>query len=134
VRIGNHDEEISMTRTSNLFVAAALAIATLAAAPAIAANSATDQAKPSQIKRTATIHHQHHALRTRENESLMPRSDAKANANANANVSNANASADRPVESLATQYGAVTRAGNASDPACKKGELVRMPDGMHSCQ
>jgi len=119
-----------MIRTSNLFVATALAIATLAAAPAIAANSAADQAGPSQIKRTAPAHHLHHALRTRENEALMPRGGV----NANANVSNANASADRPVESLATQYGAVTRAGNASDPACKKGEQVRMPDGMHSCQ
>jgi hypothetical protein len=125
--------KISMTRTSNFLVATALAIATLAAAPAIAANSAADQARPSQIKRTATTHHQHHAsLRTRENEALMPRGDA----NSNANFSNANASAARPVESMSTQYGAAySKVGNTSDPICKPGEMIQEMDGqMHRCQ
>lgn len=122
-----------MTRTSNFLVAPVLAIATLAAAPAIAANSAADQARPPQIKRTATIHHQHHAnLRARENKALMPRGDA----NANANFSNANASAARPAESMSTQYGAAySRVGNASDPICKPGAMIQEMDGqMHRCQ
>ena len=121
-------------RTSNLTIPAIAVIATLAAMPAVAANSAKDLAKPAPIKHM-TMRHQA-SLQARENR-LSPRGVANPrDVNANLNLSNANASANRPAESLATQLGAtVTKSGDASDPVCKPGDVVPMPDGkMHPCQ
>ena len=122
-------------RTSNLTISAIAVIAALAAMPAIAANSATDQAQPAPTKHMAMRHHA--SLQARENARLTPRDVANPrDVNANLNLSNANASANRPTESLATQLGAtVTKSGDASDPVCKPGDVVPMPDGRtHSCQ
>ena len=124
-------------RTSNLTISAIAVIATLAAMPAIAATSAKDQAQPTPIKHAMTMRHHRASLQMRENGAPMPRGVANpGDVNANLNLSNANASASRPPESLATQLGAtVTRSGDASDPVCKPGDVVPMPDGqMHSCQ
>lgn len=122
-------------RTSNLTISAIAVIATLAAVPAIAANSAKDQAQPAPTKHMTVRYHA--SLQARENARLMPRRVANPrDVNANLNLSNANASATRPPESMATQLGAtVTKSGDASDPVCKPGDLVPMPDGrMHACQ
>jgi len=128
---------ISRTISSLTPAAAAVAvIATMAIAPAMAAN---DQAKPGQIKQhSMTMHKQHHAsLRTPGNGGRTARDVANPrDVNANLNLSNANASADRPTETLATQYGNVfSKVGGASDPVCKPGDVVPMADGrMHPCQ
>jgi hypothetical protein len=125
----------SMRTTSSLTLAAVAAIATLTVAPVMAAN---DQAGPGQMKHSMTMHKQHQvSLRTRGNGGPTARHVANPrDANANLNLSNANASADRPTESLATQYGnAFTKVGGASGPICKPGDLVPMPDGQnHPCQ
>ncbi len=126
-----------MKRT-RFIIAAAAAVTTMVAVPVMAANGASDQAKPAPIKHTMTMHKQHHAsLRMRDNGGLMSRGVADPrDVNANLALSNANASANRPVESLATQLGAtVTKSGNASDPVCKPGNTVPMPDGRsYPCQ
>ncbi len=123
-----------MKRTLFVLMSAAAVVATMGSVPAVAANY-TDQAERAPVRHTVIIRHR--AIPMRERSALMSRRIANPrDVNANLNLSNANASANRPTESLATQLGAtVTKSGNASDPICKPGDLVPMPDGQtHYCQ
>jgi len=83
----------------------------------------------------------HVSVRSSETAPRMTRGTANANASlskagANPNVANANASANRPAESLVTQYANAFRYPNmGSDPICQPGTEVQLGDGqMHSCQ
>jgi len=121
-----------------LALAAATAVAVLVASPVQAATKTTAQMKAEPTKHATTMHKQHQAsMRTRGNGVRIARRVANPrDVNANLNLSNANASVNRPVESLVTQLGAtVTKSGYASDPVCKPGDIVPMPDGRsYPCQ
>jgi len=127
-----------------LALATAAAVAALVSSQVQAATKSTEQTKPATTKHTTmhktTMHktmHKQHQASLLTHGGRMARSVANPrDVNANLNLSNANASANRPVESLATQLGAtVTKSGSASDPVCKPGDIVPMPDGRsYPCQ
>jgi hypothetical protein len=123
-----------------LALATAAAVAALVSSQVQAATKSTEQTKPATTKHTTTMHktmHKQHQASLRTHGGRMARNVANPrDVNANLNLSNANASANRPVESLATQLGAtVTKSGSASDPVCKPGDIVPMPDGRsYPCQ